>query len=495
MIASITKGTSTSATLDYHFKKMEQGEAKLLDTNILTPEREEMKAEYSDIERSNNRVKNKCFHVSISLPKNENLSNDDFIKLGKDYMKGMGFEKTAQSIFLHKDKEHSHIHIVSPRIDYNGKSISDSKDHKKSYELCRKLETKYKLSQITVPIGKGQTNKLGLVNLEKYALQNAIKKSLSNSIHRQNTLSALGGLDVTSKPLGNKEVRNILSKNDPLRAKEKNLMRVLSKQGFPKHSYRVQLQNKLDRYKKDSITIKDYKQKIKQDKALYFREVGGKTTIGITKDDSKMMYFKEKQLAPRFRPQNLSEFFEKKNIETNKHQKTPVKGQKEAKEPSKAVKKVFPSENQKTFLKSNISKLVSKAKSFDELGKLCKTKGIDMKINGNNGVSFTSNFVGNPIEFKGSEIHRNLSYGNIDKFFKGKTMEKVSPPKTVNTGETKAPIKEMKMPDKSITPSPSKTPGKTQQKNAIPSVPSVPSTGDEQKKPKKKKKKNKGIGF
>ncbi|MDR0573428.1 MAG: relaxase/mobilization nuclease domain-containing protein [Tannerella sp.] len=48
-------------------------------------------------------------------------------------------------VYLHEDIERRHIHIVSLRVDGDGKKISDKFEHRRSMDACRELEQKYGL--------------------------------------------------------------------------------------------------------------------------------------------------------------------------------------------------------------------------------------------------------------------------------------------------------------------------------------------------------------
>jgi hypothetical protein len=48
-------------------------------------------------------------------------------------------------VYKHEDIERKHIHIVSLRVDENGKKIDDRFEHRCSMDACRELEQKYRL--------------------------------------------------------------------------------------------------------------------------------------------------------------------------------------------------------------------------------------------------------------------------------------------------------------------------------------------------------------
>lgn len=57
----------------------------------------------------------------------------------------MGYGNQPYIIYRHEDIGRPHIHIVSLRIDEQGKKIKDYKEWQRSTAVCRELERKYHL--------------------------------------------------------------------------------------------------------------------------------------------------------------------------------------------------------------------------------------------------------------------------------------------------------------------------------------------------------------
>ena len=95
----------------------------------------------------------------MSLPPNEQLSDEQWKAVAADYLSGMGFSESQYVIYHHGDTEHDHIHIVASRIQItNGKTVSDSWDYRRSENLIRKLEQKYNLEAVRPSIEKDRRN-------------------------------------------------------------------------------------------------------------------------------------------------------------------------------------------------------------------------------------------------------------------------------------------------------------------------------------------------
>lgn len=107
----------------------------------------------------NTRVKNTVFSCSLNL-NHEDLQNIEakvssngckdenelYRKIADDYMKGMGYGNQPYIVYKHNDIERTHIHIVSVRIDAEGKRISDSNEKWKSENVRARVNESFGLS-------------------------------------------------------------------------------------------------------------------------------------------------------------------------------------------------------------------------------------------------------------------------------------------------------------------------------------------------------------
>ena len=71
--------------------------------------------------------------------------------LGREYMERLGYGGQPYLIFKHEDIGRDHIHIVSLRVDCQGKLIKNSFEHKRSKEITELLEKKYGLNPAEGP--------------------------------------------------------------------------------------------------------------------------------------------------------------------------------------------------------------------------------------------------------------------------------------------------------------------------------------------------------
>ena len=151
MIAKISATENLGGALGYNFKKVEKGEANILLAAELYQSKEgryTMEDVLADMEAlipKNCRTKKMVFHCSLNPHPDEKLSDETLTKIAKEYMKALGYGKQPYIVFRHNDIAREHIHIVSLRIDGEGKKINDKFEKRRSKKITDTLERKYNL--------------------------------------------------------------------------------------------------------------------------------------------------------------------------------------------------------------------------------------------------------------------------------------------------------------------------------------------------------------
>jgi hypothetical protein len=84
-------------------------------------------------------------HVSLNPDPKDKLSDEQLLEIAQIYMQKMGYGEQPYIVFKHEDIERHHLHIVSLRVDKDGKKINDKFEHRHSMDICRELEQKYGL--------------------------------------------------------------------------------------------------------------------------------------------------------------------------------------------------------------------------------------------------------------------------------------------------------------------------------------------------------------
>ena len=151
MIAKISATENLGGALGYNFKKVEKGEANILLAAELYQSKEgryTMEDVLADMEAlipKNCRTKKTVFHCSLNPHPDEKLSDERLTQIAKEYMEALGYGKQPYIVFKHNDIAREHIHIVSLRIDGEGKKINDKFEKRRSKQITDTLERKYDL--------------------------------------------------------------------------------------------------------------------------------------------------------------------------------------------------------------------------------------------------------------------------------------------------------------------------------------------------------------
>ena len=151
MIAKISATENLGGALGYNFKKVEKGEASILLAAELYQDREgrytmeDVLADMQAVIPEKCRTKKMVFHCSLNPHPDEKLSDETLTQIAKEYMETLGYGKQPYIVFKHNDIAREHIHIVSLRVDGEGKKINDRFEKRRSKQITDTLERKFGL--------------------------------------------------------------------------------------------------------------------------------------------------------------------------------------------------------------------------------------------------------------------------------------------------------------------------------------------------------------
>lgn len=151
MIAKISATANLGGTLGYNFKKVEQKEASVLLANGLYQQSGKpytMEQVFEDMQLAipdKCRTKKVVFHCSLNPHPDEHLDDETLRAIAKEYMEELGYGKQPYIVFKHSDIAREHIHIVSLRVDSEGRKVNDRFEKWRSKRITTALEEKYSL--------------------------------------------------------------------------------------------------------------------------------------------------------------------------------------------------------------------------------------------------------------------------------------------------------------------------------------------------------------
>lgn len=144
MIGKQVKGKSFRGVLNYLHEKEQ---ARRIGGNMAGKTPRLLATEFRAARQLNPRLAKAVYHASLSLPKDEQLEDEQWTAIADDYIKGMGFDRNQYVVYRHGDKDHDHVHILASRIRIpDGSTVSDSWDYVRSEKLIRSLEKQYDLT-------------------------------------------------------------------------------------------------------------------------------------------------------------------------------------------------------------------------------------------------------------------------------------------------------------------------------------------------------------
>ncbi|MEG6502866.1 MULTISPECIES: relaxase/mobilization nuclease domain-containing protein [unclassified Desulfovibrio] len=146
MIAKLVKGKGFRGALEYDLREQK---GHILDTNMGGDNPRELAREFGAVRALRPNLTKAVCHVSISLPPDEKLTDDQWKDVAGKYLEGMGFKDSQYVVTKHTDTEHPHIHILANRVSMSGEVVSDSRDYQRQEAIMRRLEREYGLKEVT----------------------------------------------------------------------------------------------------------------------------------------------------------------------------------------------------------------------------------------------------------------------------------------------------------------------------------------------------------
>jgi len=163
MIAKISSTANLGRALGYNFKKVRQEETTVLLAGGLYQNQDgryAMEQVLSDMQQlipNKCRTKNTVFHCSLNPHPDEKLSDETLMQIAREYMEALGYGNQPYIVFKHNDIAREHIHIVSLRVDSEGRKLNDRFEKRRSKQITDALERKYNLIPSSKVSGKVET--------------------------------------------------------------------------------------------------------------------------------------------------------------------------------------------------------------------------------------------------------------------------------------------------------------------------------------------------
>lgn len=152
MITVVTKpGRTPARLLDYLSSSRRTG-ASLLLTNLVGNSVAEWSIEIEAVARQRPRGEKRFVrHFVLSFAPEDRLDRSELEAISRTYLERMGYGEAPVVGFLHEDKAHRHVHLVTTATNFEGKAISDSHDWRRSMRAAREIERVWGLRVVENP--------------------------------------------------------------------------------------------------------------------------------------------------------------------------------------------------------------------------------------------------------------------------------------------------------------------------------------------------------
>lgn len=151
MVAKITIGSSLFGAIKYNADKVNEGKGQLLDTNKIFNDgtgKVDIAQALHDFERhmpNQMRTEKPVIHISLNPHPDDRLTDKELTEMAHEYMQRMGYGDQPYIIVKHEDIDRHHLHIVSVRVDEQGKRINCDFTKRRSLNILRDFEQRYNL--------------------------------------------------------------------------------------------------------------------------------------------------------------------------------------------------------------------------------------------------------------------------------------------------------------------------------------------------------------
>ena len=151
MVAKINYGSSLYGALAYNGEKVNEGVAKILETNKVfspadgTHDISACMQDFMAYMPSHVLTKKPVIHISLNPHPDDRLTDEQFSAIAREYIEKMGYGNQPFVVYKHEDIDRHHLHIVTLAVDERGKKINDGNNFYTSTRILKELEQKYGL--------------------------------------------------------------------------------------------------------------------------------------------------------------------------------------------------------------------------------------------------------------------------------------------------------------------------------------------------------------
>ena len=394
--------SNCTASIMYNERKVGEGVAQLFLNNTgVKSAADAIFVLHDTVALNSNVYKNKSLHLILSLPPNEHISKEKLALVTSEFIEMAGYSNCPYLAYLHSDTDNTHVHIVSSTVDFTGQKIKEKDNYYKFFNIAREIEKNYGLEYLTPQTQKRVDFSLQENNMQKYSVQNAIRKAYKEN--KAGIIKALGGANVNALLQGHKSNIDLSSMLGV--TLYGTVFDYLSKNKHFNSYYKAKLQSQIGQCLNGANTFDEFTNKMAAQN-LYFSVLSSSSGNYIKYGSAENnFYCKCNSLAGRFRHDAImAKFF---GTSPSVSAKLTNSG--------KVTAKVL----SKDKMKSIITGVMVGAQNIDHMKNLLLAYNIKLITHSNKrgiyGVSY--GLLDNDTIYKGSELGKELSCNALLNYF------------------------------------------------------------------------------
>ncbi|WP_340063950.1 relaxase/mobilization nuclease domain-containing protein [Ascidiimonas aurantiaca] len=139
----------TKASMAYGWNQEKDAEV-VFKQELIGNNPEEVTQEFKMLQKQNYNCKRNTlsFVLSPTIKDGQRLKQKELEKICQRFMERMKLGKRQAIAFVHRDKQHAHIHLYVNRIDYQGRAYNDSYIGKRSQQSAEKVAEQLQLTTV-----------------------------------------------------------------------------------------------------------------------------------------------------------------------------------------------------------------------------------------------------------------------------------------------------------------------------------------------------------
>lgn len=154
MICKLTKGKGFRGLSNY---LLSGGRGEIVAGVMAGRTPRELAAEFGVLRRLNPKLGKAVAHFSLSpAPGDPELTDAQWQAIAERFTAEMGFGSAPWLAVIHRETDHTHMHLMACRIDANGKTVSDANDYRRAEASVRGIEADFGLIAVASPTAKKQ---------------------------------------------------------------------------------------------------------------------------------------------------------------------------------------------------------------------------------------------------------------------------------------------------------------------------------------------------